>query len=74
MTRLMSQEKERISERIEHLAAEREELSAQLGELEIAERVVRRFGGNVGTTGKRGRARPAAKTAQAAGEKRRARG
>src|SRR4051794_19839256 len=74
MTRLMSQEKQRISERIERLGAEREKLSAQLSELEIAERVLTRFGGDAGTTGKWGRARSAAKTAPAAGEKRRARG
>ena|SRR5271168_2875486 len=73
MTSLMGQEKQRISERIERLDAEREKLSGQLNELEIAERVVKRFGGKAGTTGKRGRARPA-QTAPAAGEKRRARG
>jgi uncharacterized protein (UPF0335 family) len=74
MTGLMGQEKQRISERIERLDAEREKLSAQLNELEIAERVLTRFGGKAVTTGKRGRARSAAKTAPAAGEKRRARG
>ena len=74
MTRLMSQEKQRISERIERLDAEREKLSGQLIELEIAERVVKRFGGKAGTTGKQVRAHPAAQTAPAAGEKRRARG
>jgi hypothetical protein len=74
MTRLMGREKQRISERIERLDAEREKLSGQLNELEIAERVVKRFGGKTGTTGKRGRARPAAQTAPAAGEKRRVRG
>ena len=71
MTRLMGQEKKRISERIERLDAEREKLSAQLNELEIAERVLKRFGGKAGTTGKRERARPAAQTASAADEKRR---
>jgi hypothetical protein len=54
-----------ISERIERLDAEREKLSGQLNELEVAERVVKRFGGKAGTTGKRGRARPAAQTAPA---------
>jgi len=73
MTRLMGREKQRISERIERLDAERKELSGQLNELETAEPVVERFGGKAGTTGKRGRARPAAQTAPAAGEKRRAR-
>lgn len=71
MTRLMGPEKKRISERIERLDAEREKLSAQIGELEIAERVLKRFGGKAGATGKRGRTRPAAQTAPAAGEKRR---
>jgi hypothetical protein len=73
MTTLMGQEKQRISERLERLDAEREKLSAQLNELEIAERVLARFGGKAVTTGKRERARPA-KPAPAAGEKRRARG
>jgi hypothetical protein len=68
----MGQEKERISERLERLDAEREKLSAQLNELEIAERVLARFGGKAVTTEKRGRARPA-KTAPAVGEERRAR-
>ena len=44
MTRLMGQEQKRISERIERLDAEREKLGAQLKELEIAERVLKRFG------------------------------
>ena len=60
MRRLMGQEKQRISERIERLDAEREKLSAQLNELEITERVLKRFGGKAGPTGKRGTARPAA--------------
>jgi hypothetical protein len=71
MARLMGQEQKRISERIERLDAEREKLGAQLKELEIAERVLKRFGRKAGTTGKRGRARPAVQTAPAAGEKRR---
>ncbi len=70
MTRLMGQEKKQISERIERLDAERDKLSAQLNELAIAERVLKRFGGKLGTTEKRERARPAAQTAPAAGEKR----
>jgi hypothetical protein len=74
MTRLIGQEKQRISERIEHLDAEREKLSAQLNELEIAERVLKRFGGKAVTTGKHGRARPATKPAPAVGAKRAARG
>jgi hypothetical protein len=67
----MGQEKKRISERIERLDVEREKLSAQLNELEIAERVVKRFDGKAGTAGKRGSARPAAQTAPPAGENRR---
>ena len=74
MTRLMGEEKQRISERIERLDAEREKLRAQLNELEITERVLKRFGGEGVTTGKRGKTRLAPKTAPVAGEKRRARG
>src|SRR6478736_5403077 len=66
MTTLMGQEKQRISERLDRL-------NGELNELEIAERVLVRFGEKAVTTGKRGRARPA-KTAPAAGEKRKARG
>ena len=73
MTTLMGQEKQRISERLERLDAEREKLSAQLNELEMAERVLARFERKAVTTGKRARARPA-KTAPVAGEKRRTRG
>ena len=73
MTTLMRQEKQRISERLTRLDAEREKLSAQLSELEIAERVLARFEGKAVTPEKRARARPA-KTAPAAGEERRARG
>jgi hypothetical protein len=73
MTTLMGQEKQRISERVERLDAEREKLSAQLNELEMAERVLARFEGKAVTTGKRARARPA-KTGPVASEKRRARG
>ena len=54
MTRLMGQEQKRISERIERLDAEQEKLGAQLKELEIAERILKRFGRKAGTTGKRG--------------------
>jgi hypothetical protein len=73
MTTLMEEEKQRISERLERLDAEREKLRAQLNELEIAERVLARFGRKAVTTGKRGRARPA-KTAPAPSEKRKAQG
>jgi hypothetical protein len=73
MTTSMGQEKMRISKRLERLDAEREKLSVHLNELEIAERVLARFGGKAVTTGKRSRARPAT-TAPAAGAKRNARG
>src|ERR1700681_5088426 len=73
MTTLMEQEKQRISQRLARVDAEREKLSAQLDELEIAERVLARFGRKAVTTEKRGRVRPA-KTAPTTGEERRARG
>ena len=69
MTTLMEQEKLRISERLARLDAEREKLSGQLVELEIAERVLARFGGKAVTTEKRRRARPARTTPAAAGER-----
>jgi hypothetical protein len=72
MATSIQQEKERVSERIERLDAERENLSAQLDELEIAERVLARFAAKAVTSGNRGRARPA-KIAPAAGATRRAR-
>jgi hypothetical protein len=73
MTTLMGQERQRISERLARLDAEREKLSGQLNELEIAERVLARFGRKTVAAEKRGGAR-SAKTAPAAGVKRRARG
>ena len=72
MTTLM-QEKQRLSERLERLAAEREALSAQLNELEVAERVVARLGGKAATTGQRSRGH-AANIASPSSEKRGARG
>jgi hypothetical protein len=57
MTILMGQEKKRISERLERLDAEREKLSAELNELEIAERVLARFEGKTAKTTKLERAR-----------------
>ena len=72
MTTLMEQEKQRISERLARLDAERTKLGDQLNELEIAERVLRRYGGKADTT-ERQRGRPA-RTAPAAGRQRRARG
>jgi len=73
MTTSMGQEKQRISERLARLDAEREKLSGQINELEITERVLARFGGKAVTTGRPRRARPAT-TALEAGAKRRARG
>jgi len=63
---LMEQEKQRISQRLARLDAEREKLSGELDELEIAERVLARFGGKAVTTEKRRRARPAKMTPGAA--------
>ncbi len=68
----IGQEKQRISERLARLDAERTRLGDQLNELEIAERVLIRFGGKADTTGGRRRGRPA-RTAPAAGGERRAR-
>ena len=56
MTTLMEQEKQRISQRLARLDAEREKLSGELDELEIAERVLARFGRKAVTTEKRRRA------------------
>jgi hypothetical protein len=73
MTMLMGQEKQRISERLERLDAEREKLSAQLNELETAERVLAGFEGKSAKTRKPERAR-SANTAAAVGKKHRAQG
>ena len=73
MTMLMGQEKQRISERLERLDAEREKLSAQLNELEIAERVLAGFEGKSAKTRKPERAR-SANIAAAVGKKYRAQG
>ena len=54
----IGQEKQKVSERLARLDAEREKLGAQLNELEVAERVLTRFG-KVETTEKRRRGRPA---------------
>ena len=69
----IGQEKQRISERLVRIDAERTQLSDQFNELEIAERALRRFGGKAVAAEKR-RIRGAARTASTAGEKRRARG
>ena len=75
----IGQEKQRISERLARVEAERTKLAEQLNELEVAERVLTRFGGT-DTAERRRRGRPA-RTAPAAGgqerqqrQQRRARG
>jgi hypothetical protein len=69
----IGQEKQRISERLARVEAERTKLADQLNELEVAERVLTRFGGSADTAATRRRGRPA-RTAPAAGVQRRARG
>jgi hypothetical protein len=54
----IGQEKQKVSERLARLDAERAKLGAQLNELEVAERVLTRFG-KVETTQRRRRGRPA---------------
>jgi hypothetical protein len=68
----IGQEKQRVSERLARLDTERAGLADQLGELEIAERVLTRFGRAVRT--KRRRRGGLATTAPAAGGERSARG
>jgi hypothetical protein len=69
----IGQEKQRISERLARLDAERTKLADQLNELEIAERVLTRFGGKAPPAERRRRGRPAAAPPAASGQ-RRARG
>ena len=73
----IGQEKQRISERLARVEAERTKLTEQLSELEVAERVLTRFGG-ADTAERRRRGRPARTAAPAAGAparaQRRARG
>jgi len=56
----IGQAKQRISERLERLDSDRAKLAEQLNELEIAERVLSRFGKGEGA-GPRRRGRPAVK-------------
>ena len=72
----IGQEKQRISERLARIDAERTKLADQLNELEITERVLTRFGGSADTAERRRRGRPARTAAPAAapGGQRRARG
>jgi hypothetical protein len=69
----IGQEKQRISERLARLDGKRTKLGNQLSELEIAERILARFGGTAEATEKRRRGRRA-RTAPAAGGQRSARG
>ena len=69
----IGQDKQRISERLVRLDAERTKLSDQLDELEIAERALKRFGGK-GVTAEKRRMGRAVKTATAAGAEPKARG
>src|SRR5258708_5528797 len=69
----IGQEKQRISERLARLDGERTKPGNQLNELEIAERILTRFGGTAEATEKRRRGRRAS-TPPAAGRQRSARG
>jgi hypothetical protein len=66
----IGQEKQRISERLARLDAERTKLADQLNELEIAERVLTRFGEKVQPAERRRRGRPAATPPAASGQRR----
>jgi hypothetical protein len=65
----IGQEKERISERLARLDAERTKLGDRLNELETTERVLTRFGGKAATTERRGRGRPARTARASAGQR-----
>ena len=62
----IGRERQRVSEQLARLDAERAKLANQLNELEIAERVLRQFGRTAGTIERRRRGRPA-RTAPVAG-------
>jgi hypothetical protein len=62
-------EKQRISERLARLDGERTKLGDQLNELEIAERILMRFGGKPEAIEKRRRGRPARIEPAARGER-----
>jgi hypothetical protein len=70
----ISQEKQRVAERLARVDAERTKLADQLNELEIAERVLTRFGGPTETGERRRRGRPARAAQPAPSRQRRARG
>jgi hypothetical protein len=65
----IGQEKQRIAERLARLEADRGKLAEQLNELEIAERVLSRFG-KAETTQRRRRGRPAGTTSTGTGMRR----
>jgi hypothetical protein len=69
----IGRERQRISERLAQLDAERTKLSDQLNDLETAARVLKRFGGKADTTKGRTRGHPAG-TTPAAPAKNRAQG
>jgi hypothetical protein len=69
----IAQQRQRISERLTRVDAERTKLSGQLDELEVAERALKRFGGNGLATEKPSKRR-VAKATTAAGAKPRAGG
>ena len=68
----IGRERQRVSEQRARLDAERAKLANEINELEIAERVLTRFGKTAGTIERRRRERPA-RTAPVAGEAPRAR-
>ena len=58
----IGRERQRVSERLAQLDAERTKLSDQLNDLETAARVLKRFGGKADTTKGRRRGHPAGTT------------
>ena len=66
----IGQEKQRVAERLARVEAERTRLADQLNELEIAERVLTRFGGSVETGERRRRGRPARAAPAPSGQRR----
>ena len=67
----IGQEKQRIAERLARLDADRAKLAEQLNELDIAERVISRFGiGGDATAERRRRGRPPRTASSVAGERR----
>src|SRR6202022_4470078 len=55
----IGQEKQKLSDRLARIDAERAKVADQLNELEVAERVLTRFGGKTVATERRRRGRPA---------------